>query len=68
MGNIKRRLTRLEKQTGGAMHFVVMRPGETQDQAKERYFAQFPERRWASLIFILIKGREDKEKEGRKKK
>ena len=62
MGNIERRLTRLERQTGGATDFVVMKPGETRDQAKERYFAEFPERRSARLVFVLIEGRGDENK------
>jgi hypothetical protein len=62
MGNIERRLSRLERQTGGSVCFVVIRPGETQDQAKERYFAEFPERRSARLVFIRIKGDADEER------
>ena len=41
MGNIERRLVRLESQTGESTYFVVIRPGEMQEQAKERYFAEF---------------------------
>ena len=65
MGNIERRLTRLESQTGGVTNLVVMKRGETRDQAKERYFAEFPERRSARLLLIQIKGRGE---EGRQEK
>ncbi len=57
MGNIERRLVRLEKQSGKSTCFIVIHPGETEDQAKERYFSEFPERRSARLIFFVIKGR-----------
>ena len=52
----------MERQTRGVTNFVVMKRGETRDQAKERYFAEFPERRSARLVFVLIEGRGDENK------
>ena len=65
MGNIRARLTKLENQTLGAVHSVVIRPGETTEQARERYLSEFPERRSARLLLIQIKGRGE---EGRQEK
>ena len=47
MGNLKRRLMKLESQAGGSVAVIVVEPWETEEQAREKHFAQYPEHRLA---------------------
>lgn len=55
MGNLKRRLMKLESQAGATVAVIVVEPWETEEQAREKYFAQYPDHRLARgqlLVFI----------------
>ena len=47
MSNLKRRLMKLESRAGGTVAVIVVEPWETEEQAREKHFAQYPEHRLA---------------------
>jgi hypothetical protein len=55
--SMKNRVKRLEKRSGtkGGLCLILMQPGETSEQARERYLAQHPQAGDASA-FIIIQG------------
>ena len=53
MGNLNRRIMRLESQAGAEVALIVVKPGETEEQAQERHFAQYPEHRSARKQFLV---------------
>jgi hypothetical protein len=55
MGNINGRLAKLESHTGVPEVVIAVNPGETEQQAQERHFAEHPEHRGARreiLVYI----------------
>lgn len=53
MGNIKSRLTRLENRAGVNMAVIVIMPGETEEQAREQYYAANPKSKEAKEELII---------------
>jgi hypothetical protein len=59
MGNIKGRLTRLENWAGGNMAVIVIRPGETEEQARENYYVAHPRKESGTplkeIFFVVMR-------------
>jgi hypothetical protein len=53
MGNINRRLTRLENRAGGNIAVIVIMPGETEEQAREQYYVANPKSKEAKEELII---------------
>lgn len=52
MGNLKKRLERLEGGRRGTA-YVVIKPGQTQEEAWQQHLAEYPEDERAETIFYL---------------
>jgi hypothetical protein len=52
VGNLKKRLERLEGGRRGTA-FVVIQPGQTQEEAWQRHLAEHPEDEQAEKVFFL---------------
>jgi len=54
MGNLKRRVERLERaRKGTGFSILIIRPGETREEVWQRYLAAHPEREKSGVVMIL---------------
>jgi len=53
MRNIEGRLTKLENKEGVPLTVITIMVGETEEQARERHFAEYPEHRGARKEIIV---------------
>ena len=53
MASIKKRLERLEGGRQRGIPIIPMKPGETKEQATQRYLAEHPEAKDADLVILI---------------
>jgi len=53
MASIKKRLERLEAGRQGGLRIIVVNPGETKEQAKQRYLAEHPGDKGAEVVVFI---------------